>query len=95
MWTSDGRRRSVPCLAVSPNNPTGSVLSADELETLSARCGERQAALIVDEVFADYGLVAGSPDQSVDPSALLNARGPPPLALTRRLRAALRPQALL
>ena len=43
-------------LAVSPNNPTGSVLSADELEALSARCGERQAALIVDEVFADYAL---------------------------------------
>ena len=43
-------------LAVSPNNPTGSVLSAEELETLSARCAERQAALIVDEVFADYVL---------------------------------------
>jgi aspartate/methionine/tyrosine aminotransferase len=53
-------------LAVSPNNPTGSVLSADELATLAARCGERQAALIVDEVFADYGLVDGPAGPSVD-----------------------------
>ena len=43
-------------LAVSPNNPTGSLLSAAELHGLSARCAERDAALIVDEVFADYGL---------------------------------------
>ena len=43
-------------LAVSPNNPTGSVLSAEELETLAARCADRHAALIVDEVFADYAL---------------------------------------
>jgi hypothetical protein len=41
-------------LAVSPNNPTGSVLSEAELAWLSARCAERDAALIVDEVFADY-----------------------------------------
>lgn len=43
-------------LAVSPNNPTGSVLSDAELGWLSARCGERDAALIIDEVFADYAL---------------------------------------
>ena len=80
-------------LAVSPNNPTGSVLSAVELETLSARCGERQAALIVDEVFADYGLVAGSPDQSVDPVSITQcSRGPTPArshaATARRAQAA-------
>jgi aspartate/methionine/tyrosine aminotransferase len=56
-------------LAVSPNNPTGSVLSADELETLATRCGERQAALVVDEVFADYGLAVSPAGQSVDPVA--------------------------
>jgi aspartate/methionine/tyrosine aminotransferase len=44
-------------LAVSPNNPTGSVLAGEELDALAARCAERRAALIVDEVFADYLLV--------------------------------------
>lgn len=51
-WT--GGVRAV--LAVSPNNPTGSVLSPDELAQLSDRCAARDAALIVDEVFADYPL---------------------------------------
>jgi aspartate/methionine/tyrosine aminotransferase len=41
-------------LAVSPNNPTGSMLLESELAWLAARCAEREAALIVDEVFADY-----------------------------------------
>lgn len=43
-------------LAVSPNNPTGSVLSDEELAGLSERCALRQAALIIDEVFIDYPL---------------------------------------
>jgi aspartate/methionine/tyrosine aminotransferase len=43
-------------LAVSPNNPTGSVLADDELDALGVRCAARDAALIVDEVFADYPL---------------------------------------
>jgi len=43
-------------LAVSPNNPTGSVLTEAELTELSRRCAERGAALIVDEVFVDYPL---------------------------------------
>jgi alanine-synthesizing transaminase len=54
-WTD--RVRGV--LAVSPNNPTGSVLSAEELAALSTFCAERAAALIVDEVFADYPLAGG------------------------------------
>lgn len=53
-WTE--RTRAV--LAVTPNNPTGSILSLDELEGLDTRCAERDAALIVDEVFADYRLEA-------------------------------------
>jgi alanine-synthesizing transaminase len=44
-------------LAVSPNNPTGSVLSPDEMRAVSMFCAERQAALILDEVFADYPLM--------------------------------------
>jgi aspartate/methionine/tyrosine aminotransferase len=51
-WTP--RTRAV--LAVSPNNPTGSILSDAEIEALSMRCAERDAALILDEVFADYPL---------------------------------------
>jgi aspartate/methionine/tyrosine aminotransferase len=43
-------------LLVSPNNPTGSYVTRRELEPLSAFCGERGIALIVDEVFADYSL---------------------------------------
>jgi alanine-synthesizing transaminase len=49
-WTD--RTRAV--LAVSPNNPTGSTLSAEDFDLLDRRCAQREAALIVDEVFADY-----------------------------------------
>jgi alanine-synthesizing transaminase len=59
-WT--GAVRAV--LAVSPHNPTGSVLSREELAALSSRCAERSAALIVDEVFADFPLTAGVGDAS-------------------------------
>ncbi len=41
-------------LAVSPNNPTGSILTASELHGLVDRCASRHAALIIDEVFIDY-----------------------------------------
>jgi aspartate/methionine/tyrosine aminotransferase len=55
-WTD--RVRAV--LAVSPNNPTGSILTGAELEGLARRCRERGAALIVDEVFADYPLAGAT-----------------------------------
>lgn len=58
-WSSDVRA----VLAVSPNNPTGSVLSSDELDALVTRCAGREAALILDEVFADYSL-----EDRVDPA---------------------------
>jgi aspartate/methionine/tyrosine aminotransferase len=51
-WTQTVRA----VLAVSPNNPTGSVLSAEEYDMLSAFCAEHEVALIIDEVFADYPL---------------------------------------
>ena len=54
-WTP--RTRAV--LAVSPNNPTGSWLRADDEGALASICAARDAALIVDEVFADYPLAAG------------------------------------
>ena len=58
VWTEAVRA----VLAVSPNNPTGSVLAADEVTGLSSRCARRDAALIIDEVFADYpiGAAVGS-----------------------------------
>ena len=48
-------------LVVSPNNPTGSFLSAEEFQRVSALCRHRKWALIVDEVFADYPLEASHP----------------------------------
>jgi aspartate/methionine/tyrosine aminotransferase len=53
-WTD--RVRAV--LVVSPNNPTGSILTGAELDALARRCAQRDAALIVDEVFADYPLTS-------------------------------------
>jgi alanine-synthesizing transaminase len=48
-------------IAVSPNNPTGSYVSAREVERLFALCRERGWALIADEVFADYPLEVETP----------------------------------
>jgi len=48
-------------LAVSPNNPTGSFLSARDLSELTEVCRRRGWALIVDEVFADYALDEARP----------------------------------
>jgi len=48
------RTRAV--LLVHPNNPTGSYVHAEEGNRLNALCRERGLALIVDEVFLDYGL---------------------------------------
>ena len=53
--------RTKAVLVVSPNNPTGSYVSAAELERLTAICRDRGWALIVDEVFADYPLDEPAP----------------------------------
>lgn len=45
-------------VVVSPNNPTGSYLTASELDRVVALCRDRGWALIADEVFADYPLEA-------------------------------------
>ena len=52
------RTRAV--LVVSPNNPTGSFVSAGELDRLAAICAPRGIAIIADEVFADYELEPGA-----------------------------------
>lgn len=48
------RTRAV--LLVHPNNPTGSYVQEEERARLNELCRERGLALIVDEVFLDYGL---------------------------------------
>jgi alanine-synthesizing transaminase len=80
-WTVDldavraaltSRTRAI--IVVSPNNPTGSFVAADEMAALSRLSADRGIALIGDEVFADYGF-----DDRLDahPSVLAE-----PLALT-------------
>ena len=48
--------RTRALVVVSPNNPTGSVLSQVELAALRALCLRHGLALIADEVFGDYPL---------------------------------------
>lgn len=48
--------RTKALLIVSPNNPTGSFLDRDDLTQVVALLAEQDAALIGDEVFADYPL---------------------------------------
>jgi aspartate/methionine/tyrosine aminotransferase len=43
-------------VVVHPNNPTGSYVSAGEMELLNAFCRAHRLAVIVDEVFLDYEL---------------------------------------
>lgn len=50
---SDARTRAV--LVVSPGNPTGNFLKGSEFDALDQLCGSKGWALIVDEVFSDYG----------------------------------------
>jgi len=52
--------RTRALLIVSPNNPTGSFVTADELDRLAAICAPRGIAIVADEVFADYELRAGA-----------------------------------
>jgi aspartate/methionine/tyrosine aminotransferase len=43
-------------LIVNPNNPTGSMMRADDADWLATLCASRSLALIADEVFVDYPL---------------------------------------
>jgi aspartate/methionine/tyrosine aminotransferase len=52
-------------LLVSPNNPTGSYVSAREAEALVAIGRERGWAIVVDEVFAEYAIEADAPDTEI------------------------------
>jgi aspartate/methionine/tyrosine aminotransferase len=48
--------RTKAVLIVSPNNPTGSFVKRDELAAIASECEVRGAAIIADEVFADFDL---------------------------------------
>lgn len=48
--------RTRAIVLVHPNNPTGHATSAQELRQLQTVCARHNLALIVDEVFLDYGL---------------------------------------
>ena len=50
--------RTRAIVVVHPNNPTGNFVSMEDRAALQALCAERGLALIVDEVFLDYPLVA-------------------------------------
>lgn len=61
-WSVDRERlrdsistRTRAVVAVSPNNPTGNFLKEDELAAIGSLCRQFGLALIVDEVFGDYG----------------------------------------
>ena len=58
------RRGARAVIAISPHNPTGAYLSSEELRWLGRACADHDAALIVDEVFADYPWAAAAPDCS-------------------------------
>jgi aspartate/methionine/tyrosine aminotransferase len=46
-------------VVINPHNPTGMFLKREERRALSEVCQEKNLALIVDEVFVDYGLQIG------------------------------------
>ena len=52
--------RTRALLLVSPNNPTGSFATQEELDRIAALCRARDIAVIADEVFADYELEPGA-----------------------------------
>jgi aspartate/methionine/tyrosine aminotransferase len=55
-------------VVVHPNNPTGSYVSDEERRHLNGICREQDLALVVDEVFLDYGLRSdGAP--SLEPNS--------------------------
>jgi alanine-synthesizing transaminase len=62
-------------VVVSPNNPTGSYLSADDWQRLAAKAANHGLAILADEVFADFPIAPG-------PDAVAPVAGHPQDALT-------------
>ena len=61
--------RTKAVLIVSPNNPTGSFVKQDELAAIASECAARGAAIIADEVFADFDLGKGGTKRAGVPLA--------------------------
>ena len=53
---STASRKVRAILVVHPNNPTGSYVNREELQSLLMHCREHELALVADEVFSDYAL---------------------------------------
>ncbi|MAG37061.1 MAG: aminotransferase, partial [Dehalococcoidia bacterium] len=65
-------------VAIHPHNPTGAFLTGEDQRWLQTACAEAGAALIVDEVFADFPWHAGAPPPEFryqDSAALLFVLG--------------------
>jgi alanine-synthesizing transaminase len=60
-------------VVVSPNNPTGSFVARADLDRLTTLCGSCGAAVIVDEVFADYDLEPEGADHAGRARALADS----------------------
>jgi alanine-synthesizing transaminase len=58
--------RTRAIVLVHPNNPTGHFTKAEEARELAAICREHRLALIVDEVFLDYGFERTSTEPAED-----------------------------
>ena len=71
------RTRAV--IVVSPNNPTGTVLSAADVRALSACCATHGITLIADEVFIDYRFAAAT---ATHPASVLGEAIGDPTCLT-------------
>jgi hypothetical protein len=67
-------RATAAVVLISPNNPTGHVLSAEKIAEIEKLCLEHDLLLIVDEVFSEYR-------HGADPAPL-----PRPAALSREVR---------
>jgi alanine-synthesizing transaminase len=61
--------RTRALVIVNPNNPTGSYLKPDESDRLQSICASRNIAILIDEVFFDYGFIQ-PPRSSSTPQAL-------------------------
>lgn len=55
---STATRKARAILVVHPNNPTGSFVSREELQSLLRHCREHELALVADEVFSDYAFAS-------------------------------------
>jgi aspartate/methionine/tyrosine aminotransferase len=58
-------RRVRAIIMISPNNPTGSVFTRDELDAVAAIAQDHDLAIISDEVFADYAIGGEKPSSAL------------------------------